>query len=205
MSSVNGAGFSQQQNLANKKHTDLTDGEKISLLKQEIDNLRGQINEKEHDHYGWKTTSSSEAVYTSSSTSTSAPYQSSTASLSSHGFCASGACLRMPLLTLLLIGAVLWVATKARRSNSSTTSSRQSRQGMGMGSSSMWNSLRSFKPLATMESASDALQFELQEQAISSSSMIDPPSISITSREEDAEKSNATPYQAPDASHVQFV
>jgi hypothetical protein len=58
-----------------------------------------------------------------------------------------------------------------------------------------------------MESASEALQFELQEHAMSSSSMIDPPSISITSREEDAAagRANAAPYQAPDASQVQFV
>jgi hypothetical protein len=198
MTSVNGSGFSQQKNLANKKHKDLTDSEKISLLKQEIDNLRGQINDKEHDPYRWKTTPA-KATYTSGSTSV--PYQSSSTSFASNRFCASGSCLRMPVLTLVLVIAVFWVTTKVRSSNRSTQPPRR------LGASSLWNSLRSFQPLATMESASEALQFELQEHAMSSSSMIDPPSISITSREEDAAagRANAAPYQAPDASQVQFV
>jgi hypothetical protein len=37
--------FAEQQKLANKKHSELTDTERIFLLKREIDNLRGQVRE----------------------------------------------------------------------------------------------------------------------------------------------------------------
>ncbi|KAL3916211.1 MAG: hypothetical protein SGILL_005282 [Bacillariaceae sp.] len=218
MSSVqNGAGqFSQQKSdIANKKHTDLSDTEKIYLLKQEIDSLRGQINDKEHDHYGWKEESvatTEEAAITSSSTPV--PYQSSSSSstVSMSSFQSNGgAGLRMPLLTFFLVGAVvatLWVVRRSRSRSNNNNSNSNGTTPQRRRSSSLWSSMRSFQPLATMESASEALQFELREHSTTSFSS-ENPSISITSREEDAANNNNNAgnasYKAPDASQVQFV
>ncbi|KAG7350711.1 hypothetical protein IV203_010071 [Nitzschia inconspicua] len=207
MSSVNGesSSFSQQKDLANKKHNELTDQEKIYLLKREIDNLRGQLNDKEHDLYGWK--SGMTAVTSSSSSSSSAasqqsiPYKSSDDSIGST-LCGSGTCFRFPLLTILLVATTLmWVVSKFRRRTASRSEGNDR---------TMWNPLKSsyFRPLRHVQSAWEGSQFELQEQVLATSSIVSPPSISVTSREEDAAiiaVSGGKAYEAPSELEVRFV
>ncbi|KAG7360350.1 hypothetical protein IV203_035449 [Nitzschia inconspicua] len=206
MSSVNGESspFSQQKDLANKKHNELTDQEKIYLLKREIDNLRGQLNDKDHDLYGWK---SQGAVVTASSSSSGAtsqqsiPYKSSDDSIGST-LCGSGTCFRFPFLTILLVATILmWVVSKFRRRTASRSEGSDR---------AMWNPLKSsyFRPLRHVQSAWEGSQFELQEQVLATSSIVSPPSISVTSREEDAtmiDVSSGKAYEAPSELEVRFV
>lgn len=191
MASVNGASssFSAQKNLANKKHKDLTDQEKIYLLKQEIDNLRGQVNGKEHDPYGWKSQEVS-GNNDADATLQSPVYQSiptKDSGLSSSTFCGSGACLRVPILTMLLLATLMWVVSKVRR-NARVKSS-------------------SFRPLRTAQAAWEGSQFELQEQVLGMSDNNNIttfiPSISLTSREDASAKFS---YEAPkNELEVRFV
>mmetsp|Transcript_6273 Transcript_6273/g.11541 ORF Transcript_6273/g.11541 Transcript_6273/m.11541 type:complete len:162 (-) Transcript_6273:126-611(-) len=136
-----GQGFSQQQVLANKKHKELTDNDKIYLLKREIDNLRGQLNDKEHDPYAWKNVEGTSPL---SSSGNSVEYIAKSSSSSNAGtgrLCASGACFRIPLLSVALIATVLWVASRLVR-----TSKRRS------------------SPILVSNNA-EGFQFEMQEQA----------------------------------------
>lgn len=201
MASVNGASspFSQQKDLANKKHKDLTDQEKIHLLKREIDNLRGKISDKEHDPYGWKKDTTSSTL-TENEPVITIPYK----SLDSEkgGFCPAGACFRIPTLSVFMILIVLWVVKVRRRGSFSSNNSRQSSM-----SSFSFDTLRSsFRPIRNVQAITDGMQFELQEQALTSTSKIDLSNISVNSREEDATNVGKTqPYEAPDAAEVRFV
>ena len=98
--------FAKQQELANKRVSDLDDQEKIYLLKAEVHNLRTQIRE------------GNDAIAQDTS--------------SGGGFCSNGLC-RAPVLTIFLALGVVLVARWRRRqsifsrlTSSSTTSTKSS-------------------------------------------------------------------------------
>lgn len=207
-SSINGpsSSFSRQKDLANKKHKDLSDEEKIFLLKQEIDNLRGQLNNKVHDPYGWKSLSSSSSSnyvpYKSSSSSSSSGSDSTTTATKFNATAFGSDSIHIPLLSLLLVATLMWVVTKVRRGSHSAS----------WNPFSFLSSSSSFRrrPLPTTAAAAwEGSQFELQEQlsapapaALSSSSIT---TLSHNFREEDAPASvannnnNHKRYEAPKA------
>jgi hypothetical protein len=194
MTSTSTSFSTQQQLLANKKHSELTDSEKIYLLKREIDGLRGQINDKEHDLTGWKSSSPSLAASSSSSM--------------SNGSSSSFVMSNVPILSMLLIVMVVIVAVMKRRYNrsdgardgsmssdgtfASPSASRQRHWGYRMTMRND-NSLYDNNDLHnTMNEA--VMSFELQEQ-----------SSSLPTTRTTTTMMDSRPYQAPDASMIQFV
>jgi hypothetical protein len=89
--------FSKQQDLAQKRISDLEDHEKIYMLKKEIDNLRKQVRE-------------SGALQAPQSTASATPQ------IDEQGFCGrTGFCMGAPMLTIVLVLGLALVVRWRRR------------------------------------------------------------------------------------------
>lgn len=189
-------GFTEQQKLANKKHSELTDNEKIILLKREIDNLRGQIREQNGGSLKRTTTSSSSKG-------------------AGGGFCPRGSvCHQLPLLSVFLLVGLVLVAHMRRRKVFEAVGEIVN-TGLSLVAKRRRSTLRSQhqSPSSSTYSGLGMMTegFELTEHSSSSSSLeseiivVDCVTTSETTSSPSAAASPA-PYEAPDAAATtQFV